>query len=331
VSTSADANPDWLSPTRVWRLTECPASAGPVISKPLTNPGGTQNAGSVAHLALQSWIQDGGYRDADPRNRLARAVETVLADFNGYTPPGWAVTHARLLSRATMLAELLNADANAQVISEKELRDPALALRGTPDVVVLGGGSAAIIDLKTQTLHGESLPPWVIFQLTVYAHLVEQEHGVFPNQVEVFSLNRGRLPVTVTRASVVGALATVAKARAADPSVAYPAPETCRYCRRRFDCGPHWEAAPTWPRADCVQGPVERIERAENSTAAVQVQSATGLIWVSGIPAALVTASVGTHIRLVRLYRPGASDEAATGFRWSASSALTWGASGPTT
>jgi len=36
---------------------------------------------------------------------------------------------------------------------------------------------SVVIDLKTQTLHGGPLPPWVIFQLTIYAHLVEQEYG----------------------------------------------------------------------------------------------------------------------------------------------------------
>jgi hypothetical protein len=165
----------------------------------------------------------------------------------------------------------------------------------------------------------------VIFQLTIYAHLIQKKYGVFPSHVEVFSLNRGRLPVTVTGESVLAALAAVAKARAVDPSVAYPAPETCRYCRRRLDYGPHWEAAPTWPSADCVQGPVERIELAANGVAALQVQSATGLVWVNGIPVALVTAGVGTHIRLVRLYHLGAGDERDTGLRWSASSAMTWG------
>jgi len=331
VSTGADAHADWLSPTRVWRLSECPASVGPFSSAPLTTPGATQNAGTVAHRALRSWIQDGGYRDVDPRSRLAQAVEAVMADLNGYTPPGWAVTRARLLARAAPLAELLNADPNAQVITEKEILDPALGLRGTPDVVILGGGSVAIIDLKTQTLHDEPLPPSIVFQLTIYAHLVEQKYGVFPSQVEVFSLNRGRLPVTVTGESVSAALAAVAKARVADASVAYPAPETCRYCQRRLDCGPHWEVAPTWPFAECVEGPVDRIERAANGVAAVQVQSTMGLVWVSGIPAALVTPSVGTYVRLVRLYRIEARDEGAIGFKWTASSALTWGSSGPDT
>jgi hypothetical protein len=40
------------------------------MREPLTNPGGMDNAGTVAHRALRSWIEDGGYRDADPRGRL---------------------------------------------------------------------------------------------------------------------------------------------------------------------------------------------------------------------------------------------------------------------
>lgn len=324
MSARAFENSDWLSPTRVWRLTECPASGGSPIREPVTSPGGTRNAGTVAHRALQLWIEDGGHRDADPRSRLKYAVQTALAGLDGCTLAGWTLTHARLLSRAAALAELLNADLNAQILCERELKDSALRLRGTPDVVVLGEGSTAIFDLKTQTLHDESLPPWVAFQLTIYAHLVEAEYGRFPSKVEVFSLNRGRLPLKVSRRSVAAALDAIANARAADPSVAYPAPETCRYCRRRLECGPHWDAASAWPQADCVQGTIERIELAANGVAAVQVRSETELAWVTGIPVGIVGGSVGGQVRLVRLYRVTASDAAPTGFRWSASSALTW-------
>lgn len=319
MSTDDSVSHEWLSPTRVWRLTECPASVGPVVSAPLTSSNSSPNAGSTAHRAVQLWIEGDGFSDSDPRSRLAEAVAVALAELNGAVPAAWPRTRARLLSRSRELADLLVG--GEDVRCEEELQDLPRALRGTPDIVVLGTNDAVVIDLKTQTLKEESPPPWIVFQLTIYAHLVQHTFGVFPNQVEVFSLNRGRLPVVVTPTTVETALALVANARAADTSITHPALDTCRYCRRRLDCRPHWDAAMLWPQADCVEGTIERIERAANATAAILVRTQMGGDWVSAIPSGLVTASAGAHVRIVRLYRPELKDEVGA-FRWSPQSAL---------
>lgn len=319
LTTDSSGSRDWLSPTRVWRLTECPASVGPVVTTSVAGSKDSPNAGRVAHRAVQLWIEGDGYRDADPRSRLADAISAALADFGGESPVGWPTTRARLLSRSRELAERLVV--GEYVRSEEELRDPVRALRGTPDIVVLSTVEAAVIDLKTQTFKEESLTASIVFQLTIYAHLVEQAYGVLPSQVEVFSLNRGRMHVAVTPATVANALATVEQARKADISVANPSPETCRYCRRRIDCQPQWDAAPFWPSRDCIEGTIERIERAANGAAAILVRSPGGLQWVGGIPGELVSASVGTSIRLVRLYRSDLAGDSG-GFKWSPQSAL---------
>jgi CRISPR/Cas system-associated exonuclease Cas4 (RecB family) len=319
VSTDSSNSRDWLSPTRVWRLTQCPASVGPVVSTSVAASADSPNAGTVAHRAVQLWIKGDGYRDADPRSRLADAISAALAGFGGESPVGWPTTRARLLSRSRELAERLVI--GEYVLSEEELRDPVRTLRGVPDIVMLSPGEAAVIDLKTQTFKEESLTASIVFQLTIYAYLVELAYGVFPNQVEVFSLNRGPMPVVVTPATVTNALATVEQARKADITIANPSPETCRYCRRRMDCQPQWDAAPFWPSRDCIEGTIERIETAANGAAAILVSSPAGLQWVSGIPGELVSASVGASIRLVRLYRSGPAGDSG-GFRWSPQSAL---------
>lgn len=321
MSTTASGSLEWLSPTRVWRLTECPASVGPVLSTPVTSSISSPNAGNTAHRAVQLWIDSRGYRDADPRSRLAEAIEVALAELNGALPAAWTRTRARLISRSRELADLLAI--GDDVCCEKELQDLPRALRGTPDIVVLGTNKAVVVDLKTQTLREESLAPWVVFQMTVYAHLVEHVYGLFPNQVEVFSLNRGRLPVVVTPETVTTALATVADARAADTSIAHPALDACRYCRRRLDCDPHWNAALSWPRADCLDGTIERIERAANATVAILVRGESDCHWVSGIPSELMAACGGARVRLVRLYR-SETDGGASSYRWSSQSAMTF-------
>lgn len=310
---------EWLSPTRAWRLTECAASVGPIVSTPLASASTAPNAGTVAHRAVQLWIEADGYRDDDPRGRLSDAISAALAESSGEPVGEWTTTRARLLARASQLADRLRA--GDQVISEDELRDTSRALRGTPDIVVMGQGEAVVIDLKTPTAKEDSLPPWIDFQLTIYAHLVEQEYGVLPRQAEVFRLNRGLMPLAVSPTSVAVALETVERARKADRSVATAAPETCRYCPRRLDCQAHWDAAAFWPGNDCVEGPIEQIERAANGLTALLLRSANGPRWVSGIPTELATANVGEHLRLVRLQRSEMANDL-VGFKWSRYSAL---------
>jgi hypothetical protein len=313
-------NREWLSPTRAWRLTECAASVGPVVNTPIILTSDAPNAGTVAHRAVQLWIESDGYRDNDVRGRLSDAINTVLAE-TGVRPivGEWTTTRARLLARASQLAERLRQ--GSRVISEEELRDPRRALLGTPDIVVIGQDGAIVIDLKTPTARDESIPPRIGFQLTIYAHLVQQKYGVLPRQAEVFRLNKGLMPMAISPSLVAVALETVERARDADRSVATAAPETCRYCRRRIDCEPHWDASALWPSTDCLEGAIERIEQAANGVTALLVRSANGPHWVSGVPTELPTGNIGEHLRLVRIQRTKTADDRVE-FKWSRYSAL---------
>ncbi|MCV7155019.1 PD-(D/E)XK nuclease family protein [Mycobacterium pyrenivorans] len=311
---------EWLSPTRAWRLTECAASVSPVVNTAIALTSDAPNAGTVAHRAVQLWIKSDGYRDGDVRGRLSDAINTVLAETGGRPVVGeWTSTRARLLARASQLAERLHQ--GSRVISEEELRDPRRALLGTPDIVVIGQDGAIVIDLKTPTARDASIPPWIDFQLTIYAHLVQHEYGVLPRRAEVFRLNKGLMPIGVSQSSVAAALDLVEYARQADRSVATPSLETCRYCRRRIDCESHWDAAPAWTSSDCAEGAIERIERAANGVTAILLRSEVGTHWVSGVPTELVTASIGDHLRLVRLQRSKSTVDL-VGFKWSRVSAL---------
>ncbi|SBS78748.1 hypothetical protein MHPYR_600002 [uncultured Mycobacterium sp.] len=310
---------EWLSPTRAWRLTECAASVGPVVNSSIAKTSDAPNAGTVAHRAVQLWIEADWYRDDDPRSRLTEAIATALREFNGEPIGEWTSTRARLLTRASQLAERLRM--GDRVISEEELQDPDRALRGTPDIVVVGQNQAVVIDLKTPTTGDDLLPPWIIFQLTIYAYLVQRAYGVLPHEAAVFRLNRGFIPVTVSQSSVALALDVVEQAREADRSVATPGLETCRYCLRRFDCQAHWDAAACWSNSDCVEGTVEHVERSANGVTALRLQSADGSRWISGIPTELAAVRAGEGIRLVRLQRSQTADNRVE-FKWSRHSAL---------
>ena len=140
----------WLSPTSAWRLLTCPASLG----RPQGTLGSLEpNAGTIAHQAIQRWIETGDWTDPIQRSeRLtahfdaaacdARADITVLRDGR--------MTRARLAARAGQLAAELTelTSGGASIACEQPLSDPRRRLRGIPDVVVHGRRSA-VIDFKT--------------------------------------------------------------------------------------------------------------------------------------------------------------------------------------
>lgn len=303
-----------LSPSRAWRLTQCPASGGP--SGPPNKPASAKaNAGTLAHHALELWIKEEGFRESDPKAALARALDGALAAAGGIAPPRWTMIRSRLRARAGELVTALDVSATSQVISEERIVDTALGVEGTPDVVVIGD-TVALLDLKTEEMENDVVSHWAMFQLRVYAHLVEVAYGGVPSRVEIFSANRGRLPVQVTRTDVDAARAELLAAREADRTIAKPAPETCFFCRRRTICQPHWDAAAAWLDRDCVEGRLTQTEHAANGLVAARVQTSDGDTWVSGIPESVLIASTGSGVRFVRLTAKRDSDGDSANWRW---------------
>lgn len=295
---------DWLSPTRAWRMMQCPASVRPLLGPPAspTDEGDPLdvNAGTLAHRVIERWIRSGGYREASPVEALSNTADECVADLRDGPPSGWALTHARLIARGPMLVDLIGPRTSEQIHSEVELWDPRLRLRGKPDLVLLGD-EVVVLDFKTQTFRESDLPEWVKFQLAIYAHLIEDTFGTRPDRAGVFSLSRGQIPVSITDAEIEAALAAVSSARQVGPDIAHPSLEVCRYCLRRFECEPHWQAVATWPEPDCIEGAIDRVEVAANGVAAVRVTTATGASWVTRVPAHLVTGVAGQSIRFVRI------------------------------
>jgi hypothetical protein len=280
-----------------------------------------ENSGSLAHDAVRRWIESDGFRQADPRAALAGAVTDAVAATVAGPPADWTMSKARLLARASELATLLTSQPGTPVVSEQMIEDQSRGLRGTPDIVV-AGDPTILIDLKTETLAADQVPPWIRFQLTIYSHLIAQQYGALPAQVEIFSLNRGRIPVAITAADVTVALKAVERARATNTADARPDPETCRFCQRRLECEPHWAAAPDWAKRDCLEGTIEHIEHAANGLTALRLRSLDGEAWISGIPTSIISADVGSTIRLVRVYLRQNADDAGNRWRWSTLSSL---------
>ncbi|MGC4154860.1 MAG: PD-(D/E)XK nuclease family protein [Propionicimonas sp.] len=325
MSTAEAGQARWYSPTRLWSLLNCPASAGqaPVDTAWTASIDPETNAGTLAHNALEIWMKSGSFRSSDPRAAFAEVVDSLLPGDAGKPPPRWPITRARLIARASLLVELIGSRTADQILSEVELRDQALRLRGRPDLVLLGE-KAILLDLKTQTLKRGEPPEWVDFQLNLYAHLVNVNHGVRLDSAKVFSLNRGLIPVPISQSTIRAALCAARAASESSLDDARPAPDVCRFCTRRLGCQPHWDIAPSWSPTDCVEGTVDRVEVAANGLAAIRIAQKQSSTWVSGIPAALVTVVTrGDHIRLVRVWQDAtALGSESPAWRWGGSSAV---------
>ena len=223
----SSASADWLSPTRAWRLIECPASVRTAAVGGVSVVDHEQpiNTGTLAHRALERWIRNGGYGEPNPGAVLAAAADSCAAEVPGGPPSGWNIVKYRLVARGPSLVDLIGERSPDDVLSEHVMHDHDLRLRGQLDLLLLGG-EIVVVDLKTQTLIEDELPEWVQFQLNVYAHLVEKNYGSLPAHAEVFSLNRGRIEVSITQESLDGALDALAAARVSTPHMRTPA-QTC--------------------------------------------------------------------------------------------------------
>lgn len=293
----------WLSATSAARLLSCPASLGlgAVETAPVSMP--ATNAGTLAHLAVQRWIEQGDWRTANAAELTA--LFDRAADEEGIDPAtlrDGRLTRARLAARARQLAEVLARSRNATIMCETELRDPAQLLHGILDITVLGEPNS-VIDLKTGRDAAGTLTRSIQVQLQVYAHLFRTVHRAFPEHVQVFSLSHGLITVEASPASVQGVLDAIAAARRQNRESAYPAPETCRFCRRRMTCEPHWARLTDWETPDALEGDIVHITRAETGTRGVLLATAAGPAWIVQIPGERIpdAAEPGRRLRAVRV------------------------------
>jgi hypothetical protein len=318
---TADFTRVWLSPTSAARLLACPASLGRTAAETAAVSMPAPNAGTLAHLAVQRWIEHGDWRTADAAKLTA--LFDGAANESGVDPVtvrDGRLTRARLAARASQLAELLGRSSEATIMCETELRDPSQLLHGILDIAVLGEPSS-IIDLKTGRDAAGTLTSSIQLQLQVYAHLFRAAHGALPDHIEVFSLSHGPRTVEVNAASVQDVLDAIAAARLQKPESAYPAPESCRFCRRRMTCEPHWARLIDWETSDALEGDIVQITHAETGTCGMLLATVVGPAWIVQLPAELVPdgAVPGRRLRAVRVSKRQEHDNARDATTWRAS------------
>ncbi|WP_082486474.1 PD-(D/E)XK nuclease family protein [Frigoribacterium sp. Leaf186] len=275
----------WLSATSAGRLLHCPASASLVSAPdpvPASPPG---NAGTLAHFAVNAWVEGGAWLSDAPGLSLQDCWDSEAARWGVDTRrlTESVMTRSRLRSRGAELAALLQS-VGETARSEVSLRDSAQLLYGQVDIVVNNQDGGAIIDLRTGA---DSQTERVRTQLLVYAHLFRHETNRLPDALIVFSLRHGAEQIDFSEGDIDGVLKRVQAARK-QPSLAFPDPAGCKFCRRRLRCEPHWEAASAWEDPDCVEGVVSRMEAAATSLMAIRVDTISAQQWVTGLASSVV-------------------------------------------
>jgi hypothetical protein len=301
----------WISPSSGARLLACPFALvnPPCGETPPTLPVSTpNNVGTLAHLALQRWVETEAWRSPEAGIGLARQF-TEIADSAGIdylSLYDGRQTEARLRLRGESLAQTLKelAGPHGAVRSELALISAQLRLWGTLDIVVEAQDEVHVIDLKT----GADSSPKVINtdirrQLLLYAALVRSELEVLPG-LHMFSLRRGLRRLEFSAEEVDRAIAEIARAVTAwtkGERTANPDPDTCKWCRRRADCEAHWEAAASWDHSDGIQGQLLRIDRSENGRSALRLRDGDSGAWVYDLDQELAHLMIGANTRVLRV------------------------------
>lgn len=299
----ADELPQWWSSTAAWRLLSCPLSAVPANEPARPSAQDLGNAGSVAHLALQQWIENGEWAREDPGMRLQGRFDEIVASrgIDIARLPQAVITRARLKSRGKELSAIL-AGAGNGIRTELLLTDEGNHLFGILDVAAAGAGGL-IIDLKTGREASSGPSQAIKHQLTFYAHLFQVALGVQPKHVIVFNLQQGPAEIEITPSAITNLLGQIRTAQHLARTLARPQPDVCRFCTKRMTCEPHWKAVAAWDSPDAIEGTIVGIERSNSGVVAVSI----GGDWLTGIANSQLPAGAkpGEFVRAVRIRRRG--------------------------
>lgn len=276
-----------FSPTLLEAISTCKLQAAFSLDpafQTLRRPGPAALLGQAAHRLLEDAAR-GRFRSVPP-GELPEVLQAAwddemrdaaarLATGRLEPPPppvawpGYELTRVRLLRRLARQLRQPRAThpGTATVAVERPLEDPSTGLYGRPDRVEQAGLHVRVVDAKTG-LEQTDIRPAQRRQLLLYAYLVRQQLGRWPDEVAVEDVAGRRLvePVLPAEAAAVAqeAAATVRQfnsALAESPSalaLATPTAKACRRCPFRVVCWPFWQAAQEdWQLLPCFAGVVQ--------------------------------------------------------------------------
>jgi RecB family exonuclease len=333
-----------LSPTAANDLIACGYRLALRLDKSFTSlrrPSPLSELGVVVHAVAED-VANGLLNPATTRDDAKQIVETAWKHrieaagrhLNAAWPdalppaphdwPGYHLIHVRTIRRALQVFDSRSTGTTAlraQPQIEDSLADPSLNLAGRPDRVEGPPGNRTVVDLKTGLAQSDASPEQRR-QLLLYAHLVQASTGDLPRQMAIEDAAGRRWQEPVTPELVNAAVAEVMRAREEYeraenrgilPSLARPAPDTCRWCPYRPVCEAYWANLMNAWRHGSIAG----ITTSESVGATIEIDAASpadssGRRWtVSTVPASVVTAAA-RPIAIVDAELTGAADH----LRW---------------
>lgn len=221
--------------------------------------------------------------------------------------PGFALTKARTLRRATKILEASKPSGDQAPPGagiELELRDPESGLFGRADRIEHDGASTRVVDLKTG-LHQDAPSDSQRRQLLLYAVLVHRRSDQWPASIAVEDASGNRFSQPLEPSDAEAALLDVQKAVAgfnasvAEQTLATQAAaeaERCRWCEFRVVCGPFWAAVTSeWGQRSVLGSINETGPSGGGSFVSLAIDSPADrrgtTLHVSGLPAALAVDS----------------------------------------
>lgn len=310
------------------------------VFKVLNRPNPRSSLGSAAHVTTaEAWT---GPRESETANSSPKAWLAEVWDHSihhvakrlasAWSPaippsaehwPGYVLTRMQLLIQLLPMVEGRWGDprpdkaASSPAVArpgkhvlpglpwiERELKDPASELSGTPDRVERrGDGRVYVVDLKAG-IHQQAASPAQLEQLSIYAHLVRANGLALPEVGVIVNAGGAEQVLPLTQESVDAVLAAMDSRRreynglitegVSDLEMANASPETCRGCPFRAVCGPFhgvWEEE--WAIGRGVRG-------------TLRAQKARGDTWEVEVDASSPPSVAGQVVRLSRLPRPTA-------------------------
>jgi hypothetical protein len=271
--------------------------------------------GSAVHRVL-AWAAGAGPTGLDParlettaRSRWREEVaieEEAAARFaveRFFGPaerwPGFASTEERLVIEVGRLVAEVTAAPGVERWIERPLRSQLLSLRGSPDLVVLDGLGARIVDFKSGHVGPEDAEPTGRYgrQVLLYAAMV-RELGMSVIGAELRPIGRPRLNVEVTDATIDAASGVAAEAlsmfnaavSAGKPSqLARPGDRACSFCPHALYCPALWTEGglASLVEFQALEGAVLRVQQATLGVVAIElyanVGTSSGAITITGL------------------------------------------------
>lgn len=259
------------------------------------------NAGTLAHLAVQAWIDNEGWLNPDPSRNLLQTFDEVTESFNLNLRrlPHAAATRSRLKYRSAQLVEILKSS-GPSIRSELLLRDEAHHLFGILDIAGIAG-DGHIIDLKTGRESARSLSNSAEYQLMFYAILFQSNYDRLPKRATIFNLWTGPIEIPVTPTSVEVFRSRILALQNSTATDARPAAGVCHFCPKRIECQPHWDAISTGESSDAIEGHINAVQHSDTGMTALQINGE----WLVGVSSNMLPngASPGQFVRVVRIRR----------------------------